>query len=325
MIATPERGSPGPDGAPRMVFLVGCARSGTTWLQLLLSRHPGVATSQETHLFSRYISRLDQGWQFEHDPQYDRRRNTGLAAVLTADEFDALCRDFATRVLNRVLESKPGASLVLEKTPSHVRHGKLIRRLFPDAYFLHMVRDPRSVVSSLRAAGRSWGRHWAPTGPAAGAYMWRADVSAGIAIGELTDRYRELRYESLSADPVGELRGVLDWLGLPVDDAFCREAVEANDIERLKRGGAESNGAAWSLKDEPEGFYRKGAVQGWAEELTPGEVAVVEHIAGPLMSRFGYERTTRVKRRPARLVLRDALSWRLDGAHRWLARRVSTL
>jgi hypothetical protein len=244
--------------------------------------------------------------------------------VLTADDFDALCRDFATRVLNRVLEAKPGASLVLEKTPTHVRHAPLIRRLFPDAYFLHMVRDPRSVVSSLRAAGRSWGRHWAPTGPAAGAYMWRADVTAGIAIGETTDRYRELRYESLSADAAAELRTILDWLGLPADEAFCRQAVEANDIERL-RSGADAGGAAWSLRDEPEGFYRKGAVRAWAEELTPGEIAVIEHIAGPLMSRFGYERVTRVGRRPVRLVLRDALSWRLDGAHRWLSRRVSTL
>ena len=321
--SAPQNG--GADAAPvQYVFLVGCARSGTTWLQLLLSRHPGVATSQETHLFSRYISRLDQGWQFEHDPRYDRRRNTGLAAVLSADDFDALCRDFAARVLNRVLAGKPGAHVVLEKTPTHVRHAALIRRLFPDAHFLHMIRDPRSVVSSLRAAGKSWGRHWAPTSPAAGAYMWRSDVNTGIAIRETTDRYRELRYESLAADAVSELRGILDWLGLPADETFCREAVEACDIDRL-RSGADGGRAAWSLKDEPDGFYRKGTVGGWADELRPGDVAIVEHIAGPLMSRFGYERVTRGGRRPARLVLRDALSWRLDGAHRWLARRVSTL
>lgn len=154
--------------------------------------------------------------------------------------------------------------------------------------------------------------------------MWRSDVSSGIAIGETTERYRELRYETLSAEPVAQLRALLDWLELPADDAFCRDAVEACDIEKL-RSGADGGRTAWSLRDEPDGFYRKGSVGGWAEELSPAEVAVVEHIAGPLMGRFDYERVTKGRRRPARLVLRDALSWRLDGAHRWLSQRVSTL
>jgi hypothetical protein len=39
-----------------LVFLIGCPRSGTTWLQRLLASHPQVRTVQETFLFPRYIS-----------------------------------------------------------------------------------------------------------------------------------------------------------------------------------------------------------------------------------------------------------------------------
>jgi hypothetical protein len=50
------------------VFLVGCPRSGTTWVQRLLACHPGIATGQESNLFEMYIgpqlrSCLDQAMQ----------------------------------------------------------------------------------------------------------------------------------------------------------------------------------------------------------------------------------------------------------------------
>src|SRR5215469_4920410 len=40
----------------KYVLIVGCPRSGTSWLQRLLSQHPQVATTQETHLFSEYLA-----------------------------------------------------------------------------------------------------------------------------------------------------------------------------------------------------------------------------------------------------------------------------
>src|SRR5205807_5792933 len=60
-----------------------------------------------------------------------------------------------------------------DKTPNNVLHLPLLSRLFPDAQFVHIVRDGREVAASL--AEQSWWRSSA--GEAA--RWWRECVDAG--------------------------------------------------------------------------------------------------------------------------------------------------
>jgi Sulfotransferase family len=310
---------------PLRVFLVGCPRSGTTWLQLLLSQHADVVTTQETHLFSRYISRIEKGWLYEKRPREDDDRGTGLATLMSDAQFYALCREFADRILDRITVERPDACVVLEKTPAHVRHADLIRNVYPDARFIHLIRDPRSVVSSLRAAGRSWGRGWAPTSIIAGSRIWNEDVRAGRAIGLATEAYHELRYEDLKRDGAAALGAVFAFIGIDVDAAFCERALEACSLSNLRQGG-DGVRSAWSLRTEPGGFYRKGDAAGWRDELSGRDVALIEHIAGDLMAETGYARVSRRRRRaPLRLRIRDALRWRTDAASDWVRERIERL
>ena len=135
----------------KLVFIVGCARSGTTWLQQLLSQSPNVATGPETHLFSSYLRSLEDTWH--------RRKGTyvGLSHLITEDELAEWTRSFAELCLGRIADARAGARIVVEKTPKHGEYGADILRLFPEAFFIHIIRDPRAVVPSLRAASRSWG------------------------------------------------------------------------------------------------------------------------------------------------------------------------
>lgn len=307
------------------VFIVGCPRSGTTWVQLLLAQHPAVATSQETHLFSRYLAPLERGWKFEHDASLDRKRDTGLASLLSDEEFYSLIREFADRIFQRIADESARARVVVEKTPPHVRHGDLILKTFPDAYLLHVIRDPRSVVSSMLSASGSWALHWAPDSSIEAAKTWRSDVTAGRRLAEETDRYREVRYEALIDDGPGELAKLYRWLGLPEDRSLCERAVEACAIDRLKK---DSDGieTPWKLESEPEQFFRKGKTDSWRQELSEADLRSVEFLAGPLMEELGYraERETS-RRRPFRLLLREGLSWRLDRAYRWFRGRLDRL
>jgi hypothetical protein len=111
---------------PKYVFLVGCPRSGTTWLQLLLSQHPAISSCMETHLFVS-LSRLAETWDWH---KTDVRGN-GFQAVLPEDEFVALLRSFATAVLDRI----GNGTVILEKSPAHVRVAPLILRIIPEAWF----------------------------------------------------------------------------------------------------------------------------------------------------------------------------------------------
>lgn len=304
-----------PATATRHLFIVGSPRSGTTWMQLLLAQHPSVATSQETHLFSAYLGPLIRSWERERRLPEDRRP-VGLTTVLGSEDFRAVCTAFADGVFDRVRAANPDAELLVEKTPTHVLMVKEILEVYPEASFLHVIRDPRAVVCSLRSAGRGWGRHWAPTNPADGARLWRRRVEAGLGIRRLTPRYHEVRYEDLAADAAGELARLGAAVGLDAGDEFCRKAARACEMERLRQGGRRRAVTPWRLGEEPEGFFRRGEPDGWKDELTRGELRRVEHLASPLMAELGYEPITApTERRPLRVALREVLEWRLERLH----------
>ena len=214
-------------------------------------------------------------------------------------------RDFALGVFTKIAASRPGASVLVEKTPAHAYQRNLILRLFPNAQFIHIVRDPRSVVVSLREASRITGFEWARTGLVPSAKYWRKSVQACRKFSEATENYREVLYEHLHSDGPAELQQLFSWLGLDADREFCERAFAACDIANLRN--ASEVAAPWSLKDEPVNFYRRGAADGWRDELSKGEIKAVEHIAGDLMDSFGYERSAPVSRKPFRVSIHDAL------------------
>jgi hypothetical protein len=292
------------DELVKHVFLVGCQRSGTSWLQLLLAQHPAVATTQETHLFSGYLWPLHERWERFRS----RRSRLGGRLVLSDDEFDDLTADFAKKVLQKIADTNPSATVVLEKTPDHVRYAEFILRLLPDAYFIHLIRDPRSVASSLCAAGRSWGARWAPRSVVGSAQRWCEDVSLGLRIAQLTDRYTEVRYEELRGERgASVLDALLAWLELPAGDGFSTRALEACQIEHLRDGGQGVRGFE-SLKRHP-GFFRKGTADGWKDDLSPNEVRTVEYLARDLMQALGYQRAVQAPKasKPFRVTVHSVV------------------
>lgn len=303
----------------RILFVYGCPRSGTTWVQLLLDRHPAVATAPETHIFSFYLNRLRRQWRHELEgSERGAQGSAGLSRLLSEDEFDEVCRGAAESVLRRIARCDPGASWVVEKSPQHARQSEWIARLFPEALFLHVIRDPRDTVASLLAAGRTWGRDWAPANPVDAARYWSRHVESGRRNRALGKRYREVRFESLEEDAEGELAGILAWLDLPSDEAFCRSAVEACRLDRL-RGGATGHLPLPGSRT-PEGFFRKGRSGAWRDDLSRTQAGIVGLLCGGLIDELGYERTrtssgfvrARILAHDALRRVRESVDWQLQ-------------
>lgn len=302
----------------RIVFLVGAPRSGTTWLQLMLARSAQVATVNETHLFDVYLrSLLDGHRSFSRD-----LRTIGLSPLFSEAEYLDILRTLASTVLVRILGTKPEATVILEKTPSHVRVWRDILKVFPNACFLHIVRDPRAVVASLNAARKSWGRDWIASMLVDNCAMWSASVRDGRAIAAATKNYFEIRYEDLRSDAAKKLLAIFHWMDVQSSLDECLQIVRDTDIEKLRSG--EITNAPWAMSSEPQGFYREGKADAWRQELSERETFVVESVTKELMAALAYRQET--KSRPSlrmAAIAQVAVFNRLRAGLGWRASRLA--
>lgn len=266
----------------KLVFLVGAPRSGTTWLQLLLSRSPSVATAQETHLFSAFLSSIVTRWND------DRRTGArvGVVQVLNDDEYRGLLRLASGFVLAKIAQSKSSATVVLDKSPSHVGCSREILEAWPEAHFIHIIRDPHSVVASLRVASKSWASEWASARISTNCERWIADVVRGRQIRSATTNYQEVKYEELITDGPGVLMRIFTGLGVPSSLDECRRYVGECNIQNLKVG--KLDGAPFDVAKMGKESWRIGTTDSWRVELSKWEIALVERLTGPLMSELGY-------------------------------------
>jgi len=197
----------------RVLFVEGAPRSGTTWITALLGVHPQiVATGSESHLFDMGVNALfdnheGPGW------------GTYLSAYLSRDELTDLARDLCDGVLLRLRErGKPDAALVAEKTPVFGTPARqvLARKLacYPDAWYLHILRDERAAARSMARSPFAEGRSERA--------CLRGIRDATDAVREATlghPRYLEVEHEALQADPAAGVADILRWLDLDAGEA----------------------------------------------------------------------------------------------------------
>ena len=125
------------------VFVVGAPRSGTTWVQRLLTAHPRIVGGTESHLFNA-LSLLIPG----NEDRRDDRRLVGLRCYFTEARRIEIMTALWLEAMTPLVAEKPGATVLVEKTPDHAHHMKRILRVLPAARFVHVVRDSRAVIVS---------------------------------------------------------------------------------------------------------------------------------------------------------------------------------
>jgi hypothetical protein len=260
-----------------LVFVVGCPRSGTTWLQRLLATHPQIKTGQESRVFE-YVGSQFRIWRQDFTSAgVTGRGGTGLACYLREEEFLAIQKEYLAFILAPMLKELQPDQIFLEKTPAHALFIPEIARLLPAAKIIHLIRDPRDVVASLLAAARGWGRAWAPRQVRAAVRQWRQHVDAAQTAGALLPpgQFLEIHYEDLYDNPVKSLREAARFLHLPWSDAEIGLVVATNTADELRQGkgtpipiygehGKQPN----SVVQEPRDFIRKARPGSWREDLT---------------------------------------------------------
>lgn len=279
-----------------LIFLVGCPRSGTTWLQRLLASHPRIRTGQESHLFDFYIGPQLHRWADAMAHAATGRGGVGIGCYLEEERFLAATRAYMLQLLAPMREALAPGELFLEKSPAHALYLPEIRRLLPEARVIHLVRDARDVVASLLAASRSWGAGWAPRTAGAAASLWIEHVQAARREASVfgPSRYLEVRYEELHAAPERTLERVGAFLGLAWPGDTLPRAIRQNQPGEARATGGTPlpiGGAfatARGVVQEPPGFVRRARPGAWKEDLSWREQWTVWKMGRELMDELGY-------------------------------------
>jgi len=278
------------------LFIVGCPRSGTSMLERMVNAHPQVAIIHETHWIARFfrkrtgltqdgivtrklVRRLSEYHRFRY-LKVDRQALLSLVANSEPMTYAA----FVSRIFDLYGE-REGKPLVGDKTTGdYIRNIPLLHTLWPEARFVHLIRDGRDVCLSMlswpkaqRAAGR-WDI-WNEDPVATTALWWTWHVRSGIEAGRSIEGrcYHEIRFESLVERPHEQAAALCVFLDVPFEQAM----LTYHEGRTKEEPGLSAN-QAW-LPPTP-------GLRNWRTQMDRRNVEMFEALAGDLLSTLGYER-----------------------------------
>jgi hypothetical protein len=273
---------------PVFPFFVGSGRSGTTLVRAMFDSHPDMAIPDESNFVPRFgkaRERYEEAWGFAtaaflRDLFRERWfRQSGLSQEAVREAFDAnppANVPSAIREVFALYARQRGKSLYGDKTPSYVLHLPLLADLFPEARFVHVLRDGRDVAMSLLDVG------FGPRTMTEAAIHWRERVGKGLAEGRPLGpgRYREVRYEDVLNDPAGTIEPLCYFVGVEFDPAMLRYFERADSI-------VSANVYKYrSVRLPPTKRLRD-----WRTQLPSRDLALFEALAGEVLDEAGYERS----------------------------------
>jgi sulfotransferase family protein len=211
------------------VFIVGCARSGTTLLRLMLSAHSRISISSEGAYIYRLRSRLASYGDLS-DPRHLKALHQDMVPLLETERF--LSVPSSDQLLDWVEQFGPDVRSIItfygtwqariegkerlawwgDNAPYHVYHIPFFNHLFPASKVIFMIRDPRDAYASSKAA-LGYDLHTAVG-------QWEKTLLDG-ALAESylgTARVRQLKYEDLVTAPRARLQDLCAFLGVEYEE-----------------------------------------------------------------------------------------------------------
>ena len=252
------------------IFIVGVARSGTTWVLDLIGAHPLVAEVMESWMFTK-----DRGVGALFK-QFDQGKE-GLTSLVTRPELIREVKALTSTWLAAALG--PTHRFLVEKSPDHIDAMELIAEIYPGSKFIHVIRDGRDVAVSQAAAIRSWAPEWENVFGSVhkSAVQWSRSVRRGQAAARaIGHRVKEIRYEQLHDDPVGSLTELFEFCEIPAGDELVKEICVKNNISEYKWAGEAR-------------FRRSGRVGDWRTRFNALDRFAFDLGGGTVLRELGYE------------------------------------
>jgi protein-tyrosine sulfotransferase len=256
------------------VALGGCGRSGTTLLRMMLDSHRRICCGPESSVFRRRAidpDALAERFGFAHA---EIRRIHAAAASRPAfiEAFAGICMQ------------RSGKQRWAEKTPRNISRIGAIFAHFPQARFVHVLRDGRDVACSLRTHPRHKvvDGKLVPLGtrkPIAGcARRWVRDIE-GSRRWWSDPRFHVVRYEDLVLKPRPVLERLVAFIGEDWDEAMLAHAAADPRFRDATR---------FAQNPEALDAVNTSSLDRWQRDLDAHDKRIVKRIAGRLLVELGY-------------------------------------
>ena len=224
------------------------------------------------------------------------RRKRGRQYILGEPYKETWLRPMRDLVLGGAAARFPevmGGGYLIIKEPNGSIGAPLLSEAMPASHVIFLVRDPRDVAASgldaarkgswqyENAADRGWKRE-ALADNQPDVWVRRRAQNYVRHAGKARDAYEAhqgpkvlIRYEELRDDTLGTMERLYSTLGIEVRSEELARAVEKNAWENIPEN------------EKGQGkFYRRAKPGGWREDLTPGQVEIVEQVSAPLLKEF---------------------------------------
>jgi len=227
------------------LFIVGLPRSGTKLLRDLLNQHPNIGMPNVETQFLPYWSRH---WDKFGDLSNRENFNYFYQAVIRLPYFITLSKNtqiisqehwfsqcksfdipgiFEALIRHDVNAAFDSSIIWGDKTPSYIIHIPFLKSLFPNAKFIHIVRDVRDHCLS---SNKAWGKNMVRA-----AVRWQERlVKFRLNLPLYQSDIHELKYENLLDNHDKELHKICDFLALPFDPAILNLSKPSENLGDAK-------------------------------------------------------------------------------------------
>ncbi len=279
-------------------FILGRPRSGTTLLRTLLDAHPAVQIPLENlgmiqllYSFGRKKSwnsqeldrlkaaflgiRSVEGWQINQD-----RLNKQLHALPSDCRFSEILKIFYLNYQSAF--DKTSIRWIGDKTPVNSLYAKKIFSSFSDAKYIHLVRDYRANLASMKKQ-----RPFSPSETAM-LMQWKRSVRQIERLSrQHPGRFLLLRYEDLAGEPEESFRKVCEFLEIEYIPALLDPGLRKKAVQKIYDPSFLNDWQPHLSEKISLNHARK-----WEKELSPASIAKADYVAGKTGKKYGYEPQT---------------------------------
>ena len=220
------------DPAPDPIFVLGMPRAGSTLIEQILSSHPMIEGTQELPDIAAMARRLGG--------RKMRGEETAYPACLADLSADALAELGAEYLERTRIQRKTERPLFIDKMPNNWAHTGFIHLILPNAKIIDARRHPLGCCFSNFKQHFARGQGFSYDLPDLGRYYRDYVAMMAVIDDALPGRVHRVFYEDMVENTEGEVRRLLDYVGVPFDPACLRffendRAVRTASSEQVRR------------------------------------------------------------------------------------------